>query len=120
LVIVTPFEKFQNPHQRPHGCSVPKHSLENSEWAFINHPRVSSDTLSIDALAIVAAFVRLSALDILFTPDFDLAIVFNVRTSSFDHERRTTFFFFISVPFLRTGLVSQQGRLAMRRCSSVI
>jgi hypothetical protein len=62
---------------------------------------VSSDTLSIDALAIVAAFVRFNALDILFAPALAFAIVFNVRTSSFDHERRTIFFFLaISAPFL--------------------
>src|SRR5712675_349753 len=58
------------------------------------------------ALAIVAAFVRLNTLEILFTPALDFAIVFNVRTSSFDQARLTTFFFFgISFPsLLRTAL----------------
>jgi hypothetical protein len=54
-------------------------------------PRVSNDTPSFDALTIVAPIVRFNALDILFAPDLDFAIVFNVRTSSFDHARRTTF-----------------------------
>jgi len=80
-------------------------------------PRVSNDTPNIDALAIVAAAVRFNVLDILFTPAFDFAIVFNVRTSSRDHTRRTTAFFFfgISAPFLRTGLVSWQNDLATQR-----
>jgi hypothetical protein len=62
---------------------------------------VSSDTLRIDALAIVAAFVRFNALDILFGPALAFAIVFNVRTSSFDHGRRTVVFFLaMSAPFI--------------------
>ena len=75
---------------------------------------MSSDTLSIDALAIVAAFVRFNALDILFAPALAFAIVFNVRTSSFDHERRTIFFFLaISAPFFMiAGLVTQQDDFA--------
>ncbi len=65
-------------------------------------PRVSNDTPNIDALAIVAAAVRFNVLDILFTPAFDFAI--------------TAFFFFgISAPFLRTGLVSWQNDLATQR-----
>jgi hypothetical protein len=65
-----------------------------------HQPRVSNDTLSIDALAMVAAFVRFNALDILFTPALAFAIVFNVRTSSFDHGRRIIIFFLaISAPF---------------------
>jgi hypothetical protein len=36
--------------------------------------------------------VRFNTLAIFSTPFFSLAIVFNVRTSSFDHARRTTFF----------------------------
>jgi hypothetical protein len=64
------------------------------------HPRVSNDTFNVDALTFVAATVRFNALDILFAPAWDFAIVFNVRTSSFDHARLTTFFFFgISFPF---------------------
>ena len=75
-------------------------------YFFDIQPRVSNDTRNRDALAIVAAFVRFNTLEILFTPALDFAIVFNVRTSSFDHARLTTFFFFgISFPFLlRTGL----------------
>jgi hypothetical protein len=60
---------------------------------------VLNDTPNIDALAIVAATVRFNALDILFTPALDFAIVFNVRTSSFDHARLATFFLAISVSF---------------------
>jgi len=60
---------------------------------------VLKDTLNDDALAIVAATVRFNALDILFTPAFDFAIVFNARTSSFDHARRTTAFFFFGISF---------------------
>jgi hypothetical protein len=63
-----------------------------SEALIIRQTRVSGDTPSIDALTIVAAFVRLRALDILFTPALAFAIVFKVRTSSLDHARRTTFF----------------------------
>jgi hypothetical protein len=63
-----------------------------SEALIIRQTRVSRDTPSIDALTIVAAFVRLRALDILFTPALAFAIVFKVRTSSLDHARRTTFF----------------------------
>jgi hypothetical protein len=74
------------------------HLKNSSERAFRNHPRVFSDTPSIDALAIVAAFVRFNALDVLFTPALAFPIVFNVRTSSFDHGRRATFFFFILAP----------------------
>jgi hypothetical protein len=48
----------------------------------------------------VAAFVRFNALDILFTPALAFTIVFNVRTSSFDHGRRIIIFFLaISAPF---------------------
>jgi hypothetical protein len=39
----------------------------------------------------------------LVVPAFDLAIVFNVRTSSFDHARRITFFFIGSL-FREPGL----------------
>jgi len=55
------------------------------------HPRVSNDRFNIDALTFVAATVRFNALEILFAPALDFAIVFNVRTSSFDHVRRTIF-----------------------------
>jgi hypothetical protein len=79
------------------------------------HPRVSNDTPSIDALTIVAAIVRFNALEILFTPALDFAIVCNVRTSSFVQARLITFLA-ISVPFfLRTGLVSLRAHFAMRR-----
>jgi hypothetical protein len=64
------------------------------------------DTQCFAVITLVAQGERFNALAILATPAFfDLAIVFNVRTSCFDHARRTT---------------TQQGRLAMRRCSSVI
>jgi hypothetical protein len=54
-------------------------------------PRVSNDTFNIDALTFVAATVRFNALEILFTPALDFAIVFNVRTSVAVHG--ITFFF---------------------------
>jgi hypothetical protein len=56
-------------------------------------PRVSNDTPSFDALTIVAPIVRFNALAIFATPFLSFAIDLNVRTSSFDHARRTTFFF---------------------------
>jgi hypothetical protein len=63
------------------------------------------DTPRFAAITLVAPRVRFNALAILATPAFAFAIVFNVRTSSLDHARRITFFFFgISVPFVRTGL----------------
>jgi hypothetical protein len=67
-------------------------TARRSEPLFLQ-PRVSNDTRNRDALTIVAATVRFNALDILFAPALDFAIVFNVRTSSFDHARLTTFFF---------------------------
>jgi len=63
-------------------------------------PRVSNDTRNRDALAIVAAFVRFNALEILFTPALDFAIVFNVRTSVAVHGRLTTPFFLAKFRFL--------------------
>ena len=69
------------------------------------HPRVSNDTFNIDALTIVAAIVRFNALEILFTPALDFAIVFNVRTSSFDHARLTTFLAILIPLFERSGLL---------------
>jgi hypothetical protein len=56
-------------------------TARRSEPLFLQ-PRVSNDTPSFDALTIVAPIVRFNALDILFAPDLDFAIVFNVRTSS--------------------------------------
>jgi hypothetical protein len=44
---------------------------------------------------VVAPGVRFKAFAILLTPAFDLAIAFNVLTSSFDHPRRVSFFFFM-------------------------
>jgi hypothetical protein len=86
---------------KAHGGSLGKSILWAAKTACMQRqPRVSNDTPNTDALAIVAATVRFNSLDILFTPAFDFAIVFKVRTSSLDHGRRnTTFVFFISVPF---------------------
>jgi hypothetical protein len=67
---------------------------------------VLKDTPRFAAITLVAPGERFNALAILVTPCLFLAIVFNVRTSSFDHARRIILFFFISVPFLRTGLVA--------------
>jgi len=69
---------------------------------------VLKDTPRFAAMTLVAPGERLNALAILVTPALAFAIVFNVRTSSLDHARRTTFLFFISVPFLRAGLVAQR------------
>jgi hypothetical protein len=73
------------------------------------HARVLKDTPRFAAITLVAPGERLKALAILDTPAFDLAIVFNVRMSSFDHARRTTFFFLAKSRFLflRTGLLSR-------------
>jgi hypothetical protein len=58
--------------------------------------------------------VRFNALAIFSTPFFSLAIVFNVRTSSFDHARRTTFFL-AKFRFLVSGvgLVAREDDFAM-------
>jgi hypothetical protein len=56
--------------------------------------RVDKETPSFAAITLVAPGVRFSAFAIFVTPDFPLAIVFIVRTSSFVQARRTTFFAF--------------------------
>ena len=55
---------------------------------------------SIDAITLVAPIVRFNALDILFAPALDFAIVFNVRTSVAVHGRLTTLFFLAKFRFL--------------------
>jgi hypothetical protein len=73
----------------------------------VHYPFVLKDIPRFAAITLVAPGVRFSALAIFLTPCLSLAIDFNVRKSSLVHARRTTFFFFaISVPFLRTGLLS--------------
>jgi hypothetical protein len=64
-------------------------------------------------LTAVAPIVRFNAFDILATPVFFFASDFNSRTSDEVHARRTMFFLAISVPFLRTGLVSRDLHFAM-------
>jgi hypothetical protein len=64
------------------------------------------DTPRFAAITPVAPGVRLKALAILVTPALAFAIDFNKRISSFVHARLIAFFFFIPVPFLRTGLVA--------------
>jgi hypothetical protein len=54
---------------------------------------VLKDTPRFAAITLVAPGERFKILAILVTPCLSLAIVFNVRTSSFDHARRTNFFF---------------------------
>jgi hypothetical protein len=78
---------------------------------------VLKDTPCFAAITLVAPGERFNALEILDTPAFDLAIVFNVRMSSFDHARRTTFFFLAKSRFLflRTGLVAREDDLARQR-----
>jgi hypothetical protein len=68
-------------------------------------------------MTLVAPSERFNALAILVTPFFSLAIVFNMRTSSFDHARRITFFFLANFDslFLGTGLVTRQSHLAIQR-----
>jgi hypothetical protein len=82
--------------------------------------RVLSDTPSFAAITLVAPGERFKALAILVTPCLSFAIVFNVRTSSFNHARRTSFFFFaISArSILEPGLYHRTFSNA--RCSSVI
>jgi hypothetical protein len=61
-------------------------------------------------MTLVAPEVRFNALAIFVTPDFPLAIVFIVRTSSFVHARRTTFFAFaIPAPNLAGHAVLRDG-----------
>jgi hypothetical protein len=73
------------------------------------------ETPRFAAIAVVAPGVRFNALAILATPFFSLAIVFNVRTSSFDHARRTTFFLTANFDssFSRAGLVAREDYFAM-------
>lgn len=59
--------------------------------------RVDSETPSFAAITLVAPGVRFNFFAILTTPDFALAIVFIVRTSSFVHARRTTLLAFAIV-----------------------
>jgi hypothetical protein len=68
-------------------------------------------------MTLVAPIERFNALAILVTPFLSLAIVFNVRTSSFDHARRITFFFLANFDslFFGTGLVARQSHLAIQR-----
>jgi hypothetical protein len=80
------------------------------------------DTPRLPAMTVVAPAVRFNALAILVTPCLSLAIVFNVRTSSFDHARRTTFFFLANFHslFLGTGLVAREDDLARQPIRSGI
>jgi hypothetical protein len=71
----------------------------NGSCTLIGYPRMLRDTPRFAAMTLVAPGERFNALAILVTPFLSFAIVFNVRISSFDHARRTAFFFFISVPF---------------------
>jgi hypothetical protein len=66
-------------------------------------------------MTLVAPSERFNALAILVTPFLSFAIVFSVRTSSFDHARRTIFFFLAKSRFLllRTGLVAREDGFAM-------
>ncbi|MFG3598272.1 hypothetical protein [Bradyrhizobium sp. RDI18] len=54
-------------------------------------------------MTLVAPGVRFNAFEILATPDFDFAIVFIVRTSSFVHARRTTFLAFAILTPIHVG-----------------
>ena len=65
-----------------------------SAVAAFDYARIDNETPSFAAITLVAPGVRLSALAILMTPDFPLAIVFIIRMSSFVQARRTTFFAF--------------------------
>src|ERR1700687_2918083 len=57
-----------------------------------HYPRVLKDTPRFAAITLVAPGERFDTLAILVTPCLSLAIVFNMRTSSFDHARLTNFF----------------------------
>jgi hypothetical protein len=65
-------------------------------------------------LTAVAPIVRFSAFEIFATPVLFFASDFSSRTSDEVQARLTIFFFGISVPFLRTGLLSRHVQLAMR------
>jgi hypothetical protein len=54
---------------------------------------VLNDIPCLAAMTLVAPGVLFNDFAILATPALAFAIVFNVRKSSFDHARRTTFFF---------------------------
>jgi hypothetical protein len=58
-------------------------SVQNS----LGYRRVLRDTPRFAAITLVAPGERFNALAILVTPCLSFAIVFNVRTSSFDHAR---------------------------------
>jgi hypothetical protein len=72
------------------------------------YPRVFKDIPRFAAITLVAPGERFNALAIFLTPSLSRAIAFKVRRSSFDHARRTTFFFFILIPFVGAGLLSRQ------------
>jgi len=79
---------------------------ERVPTAFPVYPRVLKDIPRFAAITtLVAPGERFNALAIFLTPRLSRAIVFNVRMASFDHARRTTFFFFILVPFVGAGLI---------------
>jgi hypothetical protein len=79
---------------------------ERVPTAFPVYPRVLKDIPRFAAITLVAPGERFNALAIFLTPRLSRAIVFNVRMASFDHARRTTFFFFILVPFVGAGLIA--------------
>jgi hypothetical protein len=88
---------------------------------------VLKDTLRFTAIARVAPTVRFRALAILLAPFLSRAIDFNVRWSSLDHARRTTFFFLtISVPFFKNRTLitaafsSQRGVVAYLKQHSLL
>jgi|HubBroStandDraft_2_1064218.scaffolds.fasta_scaffold1328345_1 hypothetical protein len=80
-------------------------NLEPNAFQQPVYPRVLKDIPRFAAITLVAPGERFNALAIFLTPRLSRAIVFNVRMSSFDHARRTTFFFFILVPFVGAGLI---------------
>jgi hypothetical protein len=89
-------------------------------WAGNTQPMLK-DIPSFAAFTEVAPGERFNAFAIFATPAFDFAIVFNERTSSFDHARRTSVFFFIIAPNCWSGFVSRHIYYATRRisCASI-
>jgi hypothetical protein len=90
--------------------------LISNRGRFDLHPRVLNDTPCFAAITLVAPGERFNALAILVTPCLSLAIVLNLRKSSFDHARRTTFFFFISVPFFENRACNTASTFSNARC----
>jgi hypothetical protein len=81
-----------------------------------------NDTPRFAAITLVAPGERFNALAILDTPCLSFAIVFSVRTSSFDHARRTSFLFFAisASSIFESRACITAGTFGKTSCSSMI